>query len=104
MREWPAIKADLDAGVPVPLGLVRVKSSNPLALGHNHQVLAYGYDVMGSAVTLSIYDPNLADADEVTLSLDLGDPGTPVPITMYPDGNVVSFFRVPYKAKDPLVE
>jgi hypothetical protein len=104
MREWPAIKADLDMGVPVPLGLVRVKSANPLALGHNHQVLAYGYDVMGSAVTLSIYDPNLADADQVTLSLDLGNPGVRVPITMHPDGDLVSFFRVPYVAKDPLVE
>ena len=104
MREWPAIKADLDMGVPVPLGLVRVKSANPLALGHNHQVLAYGYDLTGSCVTLSIYDPNLADADQVTLSLDLGNPGVRVPITMHPDGDLVSFFRVPYVAKDPLVE
>jgi hypothetical protein len=41
-RQWPSIKASLDAGWPCPLGLVRVQSANPLLLGQNHQVLASG--------------------------------------------------------------
>jgi hypothetical protein len=41
--EMPAIRASIDAGHPCPLGLVRVHSANPADLGHNHQVLAYGY-------------------------------------------------------------
>jgi hypothetical protein len=45
--EWPAIRAGIDAGHPVPLGLVRAKSENPFDLKLNHQVLAYGYELTG---------------------------------------------------------
>src|SRR5262245_55559321 len=42
--EWPAIKADLERGTLCPLGLITTKSHNPLVVGRNHQVLAWGYD------------------------------------------------------------
>lgn len=40
------------------VGLVRVVSDDPRLLGHNHRVLAYGYDLEGSDLALQIYDPN----------------------------------------------
>ena len=44
-EEWPRVKADIDAGRLCPLGLVTVRGADPRALGHNHQVLAYAYEV-----------------------------------------------------------
>jgi hypothetical protein len=71
-RHWPAIKAMLDAGVPPALGVVTVASANPLLLGGNHQVLAYGYETAGSLVTLHVYDPNAGPDDAVVIRWDGG--------------------------------
>ena len=71
--EWPAIRRDLDAGNLATVGLVKVVSLDPNLLGHNHQVLGYGYDLDGTNVTLHIYDPNFAGADDVTLAFDTAD-------------------------------
>ncbi len=72
-REWPRIKRDLNRGVLSPVGLVRVRSFNPLELGRNHQVLAYGYelDEGSSRVAVRVYDPNHPGADDLVLSFDL---------------------------------
>lgn len=97
-REWPRIRRELDAGRLVPLGLVRAVSANPLALVRNHQVLAWGYDLAGDLLTLCIYDPNWPGDDEVTLGLDLSDPGgDAAPTWSRPDGPVLAFFRAPYR-------
>lgn len=101
-REWPAIRHSLDAGRPVSLGLVRVVSANPVALTRNHQVLAWGYDLDGSSLTLRIYDPNWPGDDGVTLSLDLADPGADAqPVYSRTDAPVVAFFRARYKPLPP---
>src|SRR5262245_18969297 len=50
--EWPKIRADLDGGSLSTLGLVKVVSLDPNQLGRNHQVVAYGYDLDGTVVTL----------------------------------------------------
>ncbi|MDP8955360.1 MAG: hypothetical protein M3N24_00135, partial [Actinomycetota bacterium] len=75
-REWPRIKRDLDRGVLSPVGLVRVRSLNPLELGRNHQVLAYGYelDEPRRRVAVRVYDPNHPNADDLALSFGL-NPG-----------------------------
>jgi hypothetical protein len=96
-QEWPRVRADIDAGHPTPLGLVRVKSADPFELKRNHQVLAYGYDLTGSELTLRLYDPNRPRDDDVTLSLNLADPVVPIPTTPA----VFAFFRVPYRAASP---
>ncbi len=102
-HEWPRIRQDLDAGRPVPLGLVRVVSANPLALTRNHQVLAWGYDLAGDLLTLRIYDPNWPGDDGVTLGLDVSDPGSDAtPTWSHPDGVVVAFFRAPYRPARPI--
>jgi hypothetical protein len=40
--QWPQIKADLDRGMPVALGLVMVASRTPADLSLNHQVAGCG--------------------------------------------------------------
>jgi hypothetical protein len=67
---WPSVKARLDAGVPAALGVVTVASANPLLLGANHQVLAYGYETSGSMVALHVYDPNIGPDDSVMIRWD----------------------------------
>jgi hypothetical protein len=76
-QEWPLVRQDIDAGKPAPLGLLRVQSRNPLAMGQNHQVLAYGYqlDEASQDLTVQLYDPNHPDQDDVTLSANVADPG-----------------------------
>jgi hypothetical protein len=103
--EWPKVRADLDANRPCPLGLVTVNSSNPMDLGQNHQVLAYGYEITGNDVRVKVYDPNTprADADGVSISFSLAEPTTTAKMT--DNVNVGhrprGFFRVTYKAAHP---
>ena len=101
---WPKIRADLDAGRPSPLGVVRARSINPLDLGQNHQVLAYGYDLDEAAavLTIHVYDPNHPDDDGCGLSLSVADPTKAAPVG-YVAGEppVRGFFRTRYAPKDP---
>jgi hypothetical protein len=101
-QEWPKVRRDIDAGHPPALGLVRIRSHDPFDLKVNHQVIAYGYDLVGTILTLRLYDPNRPGRDDVTMTLDLGHPTQPTPVTMSPAGGpVIAFFRVPYRAATP---
>jgi hypothetical protein len=71
---WPKIKADIDAGHPSPIGLVLIKSLNPVDLGQNHVVLVFGYDLIGTDLTMHIYDPNRPDRNDRTIHLSIADP------------------------------
>ncbi len=88
------------------MGLVTVESRNPMDLGHNHQVLAYGYDLDDdSNLTIRVYDPNTAPSrsDDVWLKLPIGDPGTPAAFehNINMSHPLRGFFEVGYEAKDP---
>ncbi len=104
--QWPQIRADLDNGVPVPLGLVTVASASPKDLALNHQVLAWAYEREGGRdgkVTVSVYDPNSGARDDVTLSFELGNPTGPTTFThtigiSHP---VRGFFRTAYDPATP---
>jgi hypothetical protein len=101
-QEWPKVRAEIDEGHPSPLGLVRVRSSDPFQLKRNHQVLAYGYDLDGPRLALRLYDPNRPGDDDVTLSLSLANPDRPTPLVLDPPGTpVLAFFRVPYRPAPP---
>ena len=101
--EWPAIRTELDGGQLSILGLVKVISLDVKQLALNHQVVAYGYDLDGTTVTLRIYDPNHADDDEVTLQFDTVDPrGQIAPTWSEPNETVFCFFRAPYDTHDPV--
>jgi hypothetical protein len=69
-RQWPLVRAAIDAGSPAVLGVVTVASARPGLLGHNHQVLACGYEQSGSAVTITVYDPNSGPDDDVRIMFD----------------------------------
>jgi hypothetical protein len=100
VEEWPRVKGDLDHGRLSPLALVLVKSADPGQLGKNHQVLAYGYDLAGTALTIHVYDPNAPQDDTVTLTLDIAHPEhtTSVMLGATP---VVAFFRTRYTFEAP---
>jgi len=76
-RQWPAVRAGIDAGAPAALGVVTVASANPLLLGANHQVLAYAYSTAGTDVTLRVYDPNRGPDDAVWIRFSTAGPGGP---------------------------
>jgi len=100
--EWPKIRRALDEGRLATLGLVRAVSLDPTQLSHNHQVLAWGYDLEGSVVTLRICDPNWPRDDEVTLAFDTADPGGSLhPIWSRRDTPPVCAFMAPYEPRDP---
>jgi hypothetical protein len=103
VQQWPQVKGGLDSGVPVPLGLVTVASTNPGQLGHNHQVLAWGYQVAGPEVTVAVYDPNSGQDDGVHIKFDTSDPSAAT--TFQHNINigwpVRGFFRTAYSPVTP---
>lgn len=103
VEELPAIRAELDAGRLVCLGVVTTHSLKPADLELNHQVLAYGYDVAGSAVTLRVYDPNRGRDDGVRITVNTAQPDRAAPFThnLGIDHPVRGFFRVTYLPVDP---
>jgi hypothetical protein len=100
--EWPRIRAELDAGRPAAIGLVRVASPNPFQLTRNHQVLAYGYALDDNALTISIYDPNHPLDDTVELRVELGEGGRGATLSQSTGESLVAFFRAPYAPRPPV--
>lgn len=105
LEEWPQIKADIDSNHLSCLALVTLFSLNPGDMGHNHQVMAYGYEHGADDVlTLRLYDPNSPLDDNIRLSLSLGNPAhtTPISHNVRTDGRPVrGFFRMPYHWVSP---
>ncbi len=100
---WPIVKADVDAGLPSPLGLIRKLSWDPHDLGQHHQVLVWGYTVEGSRLSLHVYDPNRASDDDVSLHLDIGRVNRKIMVTRTPPSNhpIHCFFRPTYEPASP---
>jgi hypothetical protein len=69
-HEWPRIRATIDAGRLAMVGLVRHRGANPFNLSKSHQVLGYGYTVVGDAITIRLYDPNWPDRDDVSVVIE----------------------------------
>jgi hypothetical protein len=69
--EWPRIRTDIDASRLSMVGLVRHTGLNPFHLTQSHQVLAFGYEVAGGAITLRVYDPNWPGRDDVAVGFDV---------------------------------
>jgi hypothetical protein len=73
-QELPNLRQNfLDKGIPAPIGLIY--DSDILNIGLSHQVVAYGYTLSGTTITINIYDNRYHD-DECTLVFDAGNPGT----------------------------
>jgi hypothetical protein len=103
VRQWPQVKSNLDAGVPVPLGLVTVASANPGQLSHNHQVVAWGYQLAGPEVSIGLYDPNSGQNDGVHIQFDTSDPSAATNFrhNINIDWPVRGFFRTAYSPVTP---
>jgi hypothetical protein len=101
VEEWPRIKADLDAGRPSPMALILTKSHDPMMLGRNHQVLAWGYDLVGSDLTIFVYDPNFPNNDNITVSLNIGNPVATTTMTYSTGQPLYAFFRPDYVPRRP---
>jgi hypothetical protein len=103
--EWPKVRAELDAGRPAPLMLIKAASRNPWDLAHNHQVLATGYaiDPAGTA-TLTLYEPNYpiaSDSEElVELRFPAADTGDRIDHSREGE-SVRGFFLNPYTPTVP---
>jgi hypothetical protein len=95
-REWPQVRLDLDAGRLVSLGLIRLRSRNPLRMGENHQVLAYAYDLdeASGSLSIAIYDPSHAGRDDLMLAFNLHELG---PILSSSGELFRGFFQTPYR-------
>jgi hypothetical protein len=104
--QWPQIRADLDRGIPVPLGVVTVASAKPADLGLNHQVLAYDYDRSGTGVSLRVYDPNRGQRDDISIRFDESAPAGSAAFTHNLDiGHPVrGFFRTEYAPVPPVAD
>jgi hypothetical protein len=103
-REWPRVRAEIDAGVPCVLGLIRATGLSPWMLTQNHQVLAYAYDTGPGGVTIRVYDPNHPGRDDVELRLDVRDGPGPwrdrVSLRQSTGEPLLGFFRQPYPRPD----
>lgn len=97
----------VDAGGLVPIGVVLAESAWPWDVFQNHVELVYGYELVGTVLTLHVYDCNVEGSDNVTISLDIGSPAPARPIltngtsTAGQPGHVRGFFVLPYQHKDP---
>ncbi len=75
--EFEEIRAKLDDGNAVVLGLVYVSGSDNLAIWKNHQVLAYGYsEISATTIDINIYDPNYPENDDVVIRVERVPVGT----------------------------
>jgi len=99
--EWPRIRAELDAGHPAVVGLIRASGASPWRLTQNHQVLAFGYAESPRTISIRVYDPNHPGDDHVELraDLDAGD-GRPlrdrIRLAQSTGEPLQGFFRQPY--------
>jgi hypothetical protein len=67
---WPAIRADIDAGSPAMVGLVRRPGIHAVARDFGHQVVAYRYDMTPDRVAIGVYDPNHPGDDDVEVGFE----------------------------------
>jgi hypothetical protein len=75
--EFEEIRAKLDDGNAVVLGLVYVSGSESMAIWNNHQVLAYGYsEISATTIDVKICDPNYPQRDDIVIRLERVPVGT----------------------------
>lgn len=105
VREWLAIRTDVDAGRPAMLGLVRAAAVNPFGLTANHQVLGHAYEASAEAATIRIYDPNHPGRDDVTIALVRDPEGQgddeAFSLAQSTGEPLLALLRLPYRAARP---
>lgn len=120
--EFEEIRAKLDDGNAVVLGLVYVNGRDSWEIWKNHQVLAYGYsEISATTIDINIYDPNYPQRDDIVIRAERVPVGTTfvpgVPLRKRTvlgfrctqkisnrDKNVRGFFAMPYVPVMPPTE
>jgi hypothetical protein len=111
VNECQNIMADINMppnGTLSPIGVIRTGPSWwPGDVFNNHVELVYGFDLVGSQLTLHVYDCNNPGNDSITISLDISSTTPAKPITTNgtddpsTPGQIRGFFRLPYTHADP---
>ena len=70
-------------------------------MGMNHQVLAWGYKLDGTDLTIHVYDPNHPDDNTVSMSLSIADPQHTTAVTYSTGETILCFFRALYSFVSP---
>lgn len=95
-REWPQLRASLDAGHPQSLCIVRARSVGEIA--KNHQVVATGYEIgPGGGVKIDLYDPNHPGMSP-RVGFDPGGPSNRINARQSTGEPVRGFFVWPHRA------
>lgn len=96
-REWGKLRASVDAGKPVVIGLTRATKR----VYDNHQVLAVGYrEVDETRVTIIVYDPNCPDR-ESTIDIEFEEQQLNGSESCGGDAPLRGFFCEAYSPFDP---
>jgi hypothetical protein len=99
-REFPKLRARLDAGEPAVLLLIHTQGfQNPTL---NHQVVATGYtfDPLTREAEIDVYDPNRPGSTE-RLSVNLASAAAGWNLRRYHDEPLRGFFVQSYRQKPP---
>ena len=65
-EELKTLRANLDKGVPTPIGMVYVSTKDTMQIWQNHQVLACTYEELENGrLRILIYDPNYPRRNDV---------------------------------------
>jgi len=70
-------------------------------MGQNHQVLAYGYKLDGSDLTIHLYDPNFPNNNSISMSLNIANPQQTTPVVYSTGETIFCFFRSEYTFSSP---
>jgi hypothetical protein len=99
-REWPRIRAELAAGHPAVVGLIRATGSSPWRLTQNHQVLAWAWEEAPGTILLRVYDPNHPGSDDIELRITVAEGGAPwrdrIRLEQSSGEPLLGFFLQPY--------
>jgi hypothetical protein len=68
--QLPKVRAAIDAGGLVLLGLVTVHTFNLGEIGRNHTVLGYRHQTGPGSTSIAVYDPNSPGRDDVGITID----------------------------------
>ena len=99
--EFEEIRAKLDDGNAVVLGLLKVSGSNSLEIWNNHQVLAYRYsEVSATTIDINIYDSNYPQRDDVAIRVERVPVGTTFVPGVPPRKRTVLGFKCTQKVAD----
>lgn len=102
-EEVKTLRANLEQGIPTPIGLVYVSSRDTLQIWQNHQVLATKLTERNGRLIIQVYEPNYPRRDDVRIECWSDGKGGLQSVQMMGDKSkhVRGFFTMPYEPMTP---